>query len=76
MTLGETDHIELLLDETEDPYMGPIDYEIAAWIEERVPYTQNLEPCRCIAFRERSGPILYGEAFIHSSNSALNAFHV
>jgi hypothetical protein len=60
---GETRDIELLLDETEDPYMGPIDYEIAAWIEERVPYTQNLEPCRCIAFRIRGGPILYGGAF-------------
>ena len=60
---GETRDIELLLDETQDPYMGPIDYEIAAWITDRVPYTQNLEPCRCIAFRERGGPILYGGAF-------------
>ncbi len=63
MTLGETEAIELLLDETEDPVMGPLDREIAAWISERVPYTQNLEPCRCIAFARREGPILYGGAF-------------
>ena len=63
MTLGETEAIELLLDETEDPVMGPLDREIAAWISERVPYTQNLEPCRCIAFARREGPILYVGAF-------------
>ena len=62
-SLGETDAIELLIDETEDPVMGPLDREIAAWISERVPYTQHLEPCRCIAFAKRGGPILYGGAF-------------
>ena len=61
--VGESDDIELLIDETEDPYMGPIDHEVAAWIAERVPYTQNLEPCRCIGFRKRGGEILYGGAF-------------
>ena len=61
--LGETDAIELLIDETEDPLMGPLDRKIAAWILERVPYTQNLEPCRCIGFGKRGGKILYGGAF-------------
>jgi hypothetical protein len=60
---GETDAIEVLIDETEDPVMGPLDREIAAWIAERVPYTTNLEPCRCIGFRKRGGDILYGGAF-------------
>ena len=61
---GETDAIELLIDETEDPYMGPVDHEIAAWIAQRVPYVRHLEPCRCIAFRRRdSGEIVYGGAF-------------
>ena len=60
----ESDAIELLVDETDDPYMGPVDYEIAAWIEHRVPYTTNLAPARCIAFRRRADrEIIYGGAF-------------
>ena len=43
--------------------MGPLDYEIADWITERVPYVTSLKPCRCIGFRKRGGPILYGGAF-------------
>jgi len=63
VTSGETEDIELLIDETNDPLMGPVDYEIADWITERLPYSPNLEPCRCIGFRRRGGPIVYGGAF-------------
>jgi hypothetical protein len=55
--------IDLLIDETNDPVMGPVDREIAAWIEKRVPYPAQISPCRCIAYRRRGGDILYGGAF-------------
>ena len=64
LPLGETGDISLVLDTTQDPVMGPLDYEVAAWITERVPYVTTLEPCRCIGFRRRSdGKILYAGAF-------------
>lgn len=62
--LVETDDIEMVVDETEDPVMGPVDYEIAEWLSERIPYVRHLEPCRGIAFRRRdSGEIVYAGAF-------------
>ena len=64
LALGETADIEVVLDVTQDPVMGPLDYEVADWVTERIPYTQDLKPCRCIAFRRRSdNKILYGGAF-------------
>ena len=61
---GDTADIETMLDTTNDPAMGPVDREIHAWLVERIPYTESLEPCRCIGFRRRSdGKILYGGAF-------------
>ena len=61
---GDTADIETMLDATQDPNMGPLDYVLANWITERIPYAESLEPCRCIGFRRRSdGKILYGGAF-------------
>ena len=61
---GETADIEVMLDATQDPHMGPLDHEVARWITERIPYTDDLTPCRCIGFRRRSdNKILYGGAF-------------
>lgn len=59
--------VETLVEESDEPGMGPVDREIVRWLEDRIPHVTGLAPARGIAFRRCNGDgekkIVYAGAY-------------